>query len=86
MHTLLHSNSTGLVNEVKGARILKKNTPAFAVSESRRGHYFEIEEKCISSSHFILTTSVDKVKQFFPSLPIIAAEITQNRQKGYRRW
>lgn len=34
----------GFVNEVKGARI-QKNTPAFAVSESRRGHYFELEEK-----------------------------------------
>jgi hypothetical protein len=88
MQNLLQNDSNAFLNGVKGAKPLK-NTPAFAVSESRRGHYFEVEEKCISSSYFILTASVDKVKQFFPGLPIIETEIAQNRRtggQGYRRW
>ena len=63
MQNLLQNDCNAFLNEVKGAKPLK-NTPAFAVSESRRGHYFEIEEKCISSSHSIIATSVGDVKHF----------------------
>ena len=43
MQKLLQNDCNAFLNEVKRAKPLK-NTPAFAVGESRRGHYFEVEE------------------------------------------
>ena len=50
MQKLLQNDCNAFLNEVKGAKPLK-NTPAFAVSKSRRGHYFEVEE----TVNFLLT-------------------------------